>query len=267
MSAAHQTDCDRLLTVSVEIGRRLLASGAEIYRVEESIQRLLAAWGARDGEVFVIPNCIIASLTDASGQPLTRVRRVDVQGTDIYRLEAYNALCRTACAECPPLETLQARMDQIERDAPTYPVPARLGAYFVGTAAFALFFGGTWRDGVCSGVCGMAVGLCLMYMTALGVNAFFQTIAGGVISGLTALFLVWTGLGEHLDLIMIGALMALVPGMLFTNALRDIMAGDLMSGVSRAAQAMLIGGAIALGTGFALMIARNAGGVWLSWTS
>ena len=90
-------DYDKLLTLSGELGYPLLLSGAEIYRVEESIQRLLQAYGAPRGEVFAIPNCLMVSLTSPDGRPVTQIRRMPTHGTDIYLLEKYNGLCRRLC--------------------------------------------------------------------------------------------------------------------------------------------------------------------------
>ena len=78
-------DYDKLLTLSSDLGYHLLLSGAEIYRVEESVQYLLTAYGVETGEVFVIPNCVIVSLTAPGQKPITRVRRVPGHGTDISR--------------------------------------------------------------------------------------------------------------------------------------------------------------------------------------
>ena len=68
-------DYDALLGLTSELGYRLMESGAEIYRVEESVQRLLRAYGVTTGEVFAIPNLVIVSLTDPNGHPVTRARR------------------------------------------------------------------------------------------------------------------------------------------------------------------------------------------------
>ena len=136
----------------------------------------------------------------------------------------------------------------------------QLVGYFLATGAFSLFYGGSWQDGLCGGLCGVAIGLCLSFMTRMGANLFFKTIAGAAVSGVLALLLTWVGLGEHTEYIIIGALMALVPGTLFTYAMRDIMAGDMVAGISKGAEALLIGAAIALGTGFALALARSIGG-------
>ena len=94
-----ELDYNKLLDMVSEMGYRLMKSGAEIYRVEESIQRLLQAYGAPRGEVFAIPNCLMVSLTSPDGRPVTQIRRMPTHGTDIYLLEKYNGLCRRLCRE------------------------------------------------------------------------------------------------------------------------------------------------------------------------
>lgn len=154
------------------------------------------------------------------------------------------------------MDEAEKRMADLLASRQYYSFPVQLVAYFVGAAAFVPFFGGTWRDALCGGLCGVAIGLCLTFLSRLGTNLFFKTVAGGTVSGLLALGLRVVGLGQNVDFITIGALMILVPGVLFTNAMRDIMAGDMMAGISKAAEALLIGMAIALGTGVSLWLAR-----------
>ena len=254
-------DYDALMELAAEIGYRLQMAGAEIYRVEESMQRLLRAYGLENGQVFVIPSCIIVSLTTPAGHPVTCIRRIPTHGTDIYLLEAFNDLCRRLCAQTPPVAQAREQIGAILSGRLTFPLPVQLLGYFLGTMFFGMLFGGTLRDGFCSGLCGVALGGCLTFMDWLGANLFFKTIAGGAVSALLALLLTGVDLGQNSDFIIIGALMALVPGLIFTNAIRDIMAGDMVSGITKAAEALLIGVAIALGTGFVLSMARVLGGV------
>ncbi len=104
-------DYDALLEISTEIGYRLMESGAEIYRVEESIRRILEAYHPKSAEVFAIPNCIISSLVTPDGKPLTRMRRVPNHGTNVEQLESYNALCRSICEERPELPELKRQVE------------------------------------------------------------------------------------------------------------------------------------------------------------
>lgn len=250
-------DYDALLLLSSDLGYGLLESGAEIYRVEESIQRLLLAYGVAEADPFVIPNCIIVSFTTPDGAVKSQVRRIaPPHGTDVDQLELYNGLCRHLCTEVPPLPEARKRLEQAKAARRSYPLPGILLSYFFGAAFFSLFFGGSVRDGLCAGVCGLVIGLVMAPLTWLHTNLFLKTMVSSALAAFTALALTFAGLGEHSDLIIIGAFMALVPGVMFTNAIRDVMAGDMMAGVSKLADALLTGVALALGAALALGLSQ-----------
>ena len=105
------------------------------------------------------------------------------------------------------------------------------------------------------------MGLVLPPLTRLGANLFFRTMVGGLSCGLTAAVLTALGVGEHLDLILTGAIMTQAPGLVVTNCMRDLMAGDVMSSLVKLAEALLTGAGIALGTGVALGLAQALWGV------
>ena len=104
---------DQLLEITTEIGWRLLQSGAEIYRVEESIKRMLAAYGFAEVDVFSIPSCIIVTVNDENGHALTRIKRNRSSSLDFDRIDKLNNLCRHVCTERPPLEQIRASLDAI----------------------------------------------------------------------------------------------------------------------------------------------------------
>ena len=257
-------DYDALLELSCEIGFRLMQSGAEIYRVEESIRRILEAYEPQSAEVFAIPNCIITTLVTPEGKTLTRMRRMPSHGTDVDRLEQYNALCRASCAakHCPQrgaghdLPELMKRLKATEGKKRSYSGWQIMLAYFTATAFFSLFFGGTWRDALCAGICGIAIWAAVDFMAKRGTNLFFRTAASAAVSAVIALGLTALGFGQNIDRITIGALMMLVPGVAITNAMREIMGGDMVAGLSRVAEGVLIATAIALGTGVAMSLSR-----------
>ena len=74
-------DYEKLLNMAAELGYQLMYSGGEIYRAEESVRRLLCAYGLEAPEVFAIPNCLIVSVVTPQGRPVTRMRRVPLHGT------------------------------------------------------------------------------------------------------------------------------------------------------------------------------------------
>lgn len=253
-------DYEELLSFATAMGHRLQESGAEIYRVEESVQRVLSAYGVSTGEVFAIPNCLFASVTTPGGtHPITRVRRMGFHGTDVYRLELLNDLSRKICATTPPLEEAWDMLRDICDDSTNYSYEFQLFAHALAGFAFAFFFGGGFRDAVCAALCGLSIGVSLSFLSKFNTNPFFKTGVSGFFSAVVALLLTAAEIGVNYNIIIIAALMDLVPGIAFTTAVRDIIMGDTFSGMSRALEAILIGVSIALGTGLALVIVSAMG--------
>ena len=58
-----------LTDLAATMGYHLAMSGAETFRVEDTIHRILRAYGV-ECEVFAIPNCVSVSLEAANGKPL-----------------------------------------------------------------------------------------------------------------------------------------------------------------------------------------------------
>ena len=132
-------DYDALLLLASDLGYGLLESGAEIYRVEESIQRLLLAYGVAEADPFVIPNCIFVSFTTPSGQVRSQVRRIVAShGTDVDQLELYNGLCRRLCAETPPLPQAQEQLQAVRKVRRSFSLFTVLLSYLLGAAFFSL---------------------------------------------------------------------------------------------------------------------------------
>lgn len=254
--SADGREYDKLLDFSVALGCTLMSSGAEIYRVEESMRRLLNAYRLSTAEVFAIPSCVIVSVTAPDGRPITRMRRIPAHGTDMDLLERCNALCRSLCKQPMPIHEAQIMLEQLE-STPRYASRQILLGYVIAPAFFAPMFGGGFPDACGAAIGGLAVGLATLYGRKLtGSNNFFRTAICSAIASLSSLSLVNLGLGRHVDIVTISVLMMLVPGLALTTAMREIMAGDTISGLSRIADAILIGGAIALGAAAGLAVGR-----------
>lgn len=244
----------KLLNIATELGYQLLCSGAEIYRVEESVNRLLTAYGLTP-QVFAIPTCLIVSVSAPGGEPVTSMRRIPTHGTDIELLEACNALCRRLCRETPPLEEALQAVSALSTKKRTYSPRVLTVGYTIAAASFAAFFGGGFGDMAAAGLSGLGVALWMLYLSGrLRVTGFFQTLIGALTASLLALLFLHLGLGSNRNAVTIGTLMVLVPGMALTNAMREVVAGDLISGINRTFESMLTAVAVALGAAAALAI-------------
>lgn len=252
-------DYNILLDMATELGYRLAMSGAETFRVEDSINRVLAAYGI-DSEAFAIPNYLIVSIKTEDNQPMTRMRRIGYHGNDLDAVEKYSNLSRRICTERPDAPTAMAWLKQTDDGRRQYSLPFYLLGNFLGAFGFAVLFGGNLSDCICAGTCGLIIGLINKFMDHLKANQFFRTIAAAFLMALPAYFMGAVGIADNTDAVIIGALMILVPGLIFTNAMRDIIYGDTNSGLNRIVQVFLIAVAIALGTGAAWSLAGHLWG-------
>ena len=236
-----------LLDLATDIGYELAMSGAETFRIEESINRIMLTYGVT-AEVFAIPNCLIVSIETPEGELMTRMRRIGYHGNDLDGVECFNAMSRAICNRKPSIEEARSWFDQCHLVRKNYSLPVYLFGNAIGAFGFAFFFGGNLADGLLSAVCGLVIGLMSKFMGNIKTNPFFKTIASSFVMALIAYSMASFGLTNNVDAVIIGALMILVPGLLFTNAMRDIIYGDTNSGVNRIVQVLLIAMAIALGT-------------------
>ena len=250
-------DYNTLLDLATDLGYELAMCGAETFRVEESINRILQSYGIQS-EVFAIPNCLTVSIETAEGKPMTRMRRIGYHGNDLDGVERFSGLSRAICARKPDPADAQEWLEHVRSSKRKYSLPIDLFGNFLGAFGFAMVFGGSIIDGLCGGICGLLVGIINRFMDNLKANQFFRTIAAAFPMALLAYALQAVGISRNADMVTIGALMILVPGLLFTNAMRDIIYGDTNSGTNRIVQVFLIAAAIALGTAAAWNV-----GAWL----
>ena len=235
-----------LLELATDLGYELAMCGAETFRVEESINRILSTYGVTS-EVFSIPNCLIVSIETPEGELMTRMRRIGYHGNDLDGIECFNAISRAICNRKPPLEEARGWLDYHPKLRKSYSVPMELLGNALGAFGFAIFFGGGGIDALMAAFCGLVVGILNRSMSNMKANPFFKTITSAFIMAAMAYSMHGLGLTGNVDAVVIGTLMILVPGLLFTNAMRDIIYGDTNSGVNRIVQVLLIAMAIALG--------------------
>lgn len=255
-------DYHKLLALAGELGYQMLSCGTEIYRVEDSINYLLKAYGIKDPEVFALPTCVFVGLSTPDHTPLSCMRRLPcAQGINLLKFEALNNTCRQLCHNTPDLDIAWADISVAADPKAQYSNLQIFGFYALCSGFFCLFFGSSWLDALMGGVCGFFVGVSQLSMDRLGVTLFFKTVASSFILGSIAMFGAHIGLTHSSDLVIIGALMPLVPGLAITNFMRDIIAGDMISGLSKLSDAILVATGLAVGSGIALTLARVLGGM------
>ena len=236
-----------LTDLAATMGYHLAMSGAETFRVEDTIHRILLAYGV-ECEVFAIPNSVSVSLEAANGKPLMIMRRIGFHGNDLEKMEKLNALSRQICVKKPAVDEAMEWLHETLASCRTYST----GAFYLGNVlvgiGFCLVFGGALSDCLWAGLIGLIIGLVTRFMDRREANPFFSTILASCLMALPAYAAAGLGWLKSPDAAIIGALMLLVPGLLITNSMRDIIYGDTNSGIFRIVQVVLTALAIALGT-------------------
>lgn len=247
-----------LLCLALDIGEGMLRNGAEVSRVEDSIERVCHAYGAAHVEVFSIISVINATVRMPDGTYSSQMRRVKQSGMDLGMLERLNALSREVCATTPPLDEFDERLHAVKHHA-SYPWWLVMISMSVICGGFAFFFGGmeSWRDAIVAALIGAVISLFDIFPSKY-INSLAKTALSAFVIALIAGLSVLIGIGEHGGIIIIASIMPLVPGVAFGTAMRDLLLGDLASGSLKALQAILQ----ALMIAFAYVIAASiVGGV------
>ena len=252
---------EQILNFSCELGRQLLQNGAEIYRVEDSLQRLLAAYGYAKAEIFAIPFCIILTIQEGDHN-YTKSVRIQTVANNLRRLNELNGLCRTLCRECPPIGESWWRLKQILRE-PVYPPAVGYLAHGMVASFFTLFWGGTGVDALLAFPCGLLVKLVVTAMRRAQINVFFTDMLACMVLALGPEILLRLGCPIQADRIIIGTIMLLVPGIAITNGMRDVLVGDFLTALTRFAEVVMVALSIAVGVAAAITVTRYAAGLLL----
>lgn len=246
----------KILHQLMHVGELLLISGAEIQRVEETISRMGKAYGAEETDVFAITSSIVVTLTFSDGDMLTQTKRIRSSGrTDFSKIEDLNALSRRCCDNPLSLEELQAELQSIRGS--TQNNLFLLCGSMLAAGSLTVFFGGTALDGLMAAI--IAIIICAMqkWLAPLCMNQVIFHLFCSFLAGLFICVLSWF-FPVHVDKIMIGDIMLLIPGLALTNAVRNVLLGDTISGLMRLTESILWAGAIACGFVLSIWVT----GVW-----
>lgn len=232
-------------------GKIILQSGGETYRVEDTMMRMAAAFGIEHSHSYVTPTGIIFS---AEGEEPTKTKliRISARSTDLEKVALVNSISRKISSGEIGLSEAKRQLKQLEDMDLTFPLMMQVAAASLASGCFMIMFKGVWADFIPAMISGGAGYMSFIYFHRFVPIKFFSEFLAAFVIGLVSLFFVKTGLGQQLDKIIIGSVMPLVPGLLLTNAIRDLMAGHLVSGLSKGAEAFLT--AFAIGAGIAVIL-------------
>ena len=237
----------RIMDFIMAAGQTLLENGAEVFRVEQTMEIMARSFHLREFHVYVLTNGIFASAGTAE---ISEVRNVPTRTTHLGRVAAVNALSREIAQGNMTLDEAESRLVMARRIP--FPKPrVQLASGMCGAFCFAMMFGGTLRSALAAALAGFLASGYLLLGERHQLPGGFCKISCAALITLVCI------LGCHLlgtpaSHAIIGSLMILTPGIAFTMGLRDFVQGDYLSGTIRMIDALLIAASIAIGTGLVL---------------
>ena len=112
-------------------------------------------------------------------------------------------------------------------------------------------------DGLASLIAALLLRIVQRMGQRIRVNIILLNTLCAAVVGFVVMLLVALGIGTQIDKIVIGNVMLLIPGLQLTSSLRDIINGDIITGLLGIVESILKAVAIALG--FAVLLLQIGG--------
>lgn len=255
-----QTDSERqeekVFDAAMQAGHILLQNGAEISRVEETMERICSYYGKKDVDFFVLSNGIFTTGGYGRKDTYARVRHIPVSGARLDKVVAVNQLSREVEeGKYEDVDRVKKKLDEIA-GMPENKSWKRILASGVGSGFFCVLTGGNFGDCLAAFLAGIVLYTYVAVFSEKHMGKILGKIFGGAVIMMTCLLCIHFHIGSHLENIISGAIMPMIPGVAFTNGIRDIADGDYISGAVRLLDAMLGFFCIAIGVGAAFSVAQ-----------
>ncbi len=257
-----------ILEIASRAGRLVLENGGETYRAEETMNRAALSLGAAVSESFVTPTVVMLSVQDNDKKTETIIHRVKKREINLGKIGSINALSRkissrTECpgrTKCPGKAGFYTTGKQISyvlsriENSPVYPVKLQVLFYGLVPLFFSLIFDGTLKDCLGAFVSGCCLRGVMFILSRFNFPSFISTLTEGFFVSFCIRVASCIHIVDNPEISSISVLMVLVPGLAIVNAIRDIIAGDLVAGLARGAEAFIVAAALSFGAGLGVLL-------------
>lgn len=241
----------KVLRLTAGVGEELLRCGAEIARVEDTMNRIALHYGVTRRQIFIISNGVFVNLEMDGEAKNVSIEHIPEIIVNLDRLCEINNLSREIEYCDISLDEALERFDHIREGKPQKKW-VNILASGIGAGAFCCLFGGDWTDCLGAVLTGLLICAFFTVLQGRGLTKMLLHIAGSAMVTAVCIAMFRTGIVHHLDQTIVGAIIPMIPGVAFVNGVRDLADGDYISGAVRLLDALLIFTSIATGVYLAL---------------
>lgn len=243
----------KLLILSILAGKIMLKSGAETYRVEDTINRICKSRKNINYVESLVTATGISVSVEYDEEIITYIKRIKSISIDLNKIDMVNNFSREFVNGNISIEEGLKRLERIN-NTHIYNNLTKLVFGSLAGSFYTIMFGGNFMDFVSSLMVSLIVVFVTNYLAKREITFFINNFVGAFLASILSILLVKLHIGKNMDMIIIGSIMPLVPGVAITNSIRDTMSGDFISGSSRGIEAAIIAFSIAFGVGLVLKL-------------
>lgn len=237
---------EQAFSLIIQSGEIMLQSGAEIFRVEETMKHMAKSLHIYSLETYIIANGIFATAEGDWHLLRAQIKHVRTGDTDLGKIDAVNTLSRDLEAGLCTMQEAQERLETIRRMG-DYPVPLLLLSYAVGSGCFCYILGGSGADAFAATFVGLLLGIFFMLLRNWNGSKALKSIFGSILVTFLSITLCKYGFGTDPNHMIIGGLMPMIPGVSFSSSIRDFVENDYVSGLIRLMDVLLTVVSMAVG--------------------
>ena len=226
------------LEIILKAGKILLSSGAEISRTEDTMNYIARAMNFKDLEAYVSNRGIFATAKKDDNTEITRIYNVPEVDINLSKIESVNALSRRITQKSITIEEVISELEKINT-MPDYSIFWRLVAYTIGASGFSYAIGSSITDSIIAGIIGLILGVYICTIKRILSSDVLITILGSILIALLGNLFIHFELGSNLSVILLGAMIDIVPGVPFVNAIREYSQNNYNTGITLMMGALL----------------------------
>lgn len=241
----------KLLHLALDAGEIMIQNGAETYRVQDTMLRILATAGQEKTDAHALVTLLVATLPKTDGSPLSMMRAIHSRSVNFQKVCAVNEMSRHFVSGVISLDEATKRLEEIRKQRAYLP-PTHIIGYGLISSCFSFLGCHSLSIGFVSFFTGLLAGILMLHLGSKKMPYFLPTFLCGCFIALLACGLSPLLPADSMDDIIIGGIMPLLPGVTFSKSMGDLMEGNLISGYTKAIEALVIAASLAGGVGLIL---------------
>lgn len=258
-SLTNSVDVNKLMKVLNLVAKIILENGGETHRAEDTIARIAKSYGIDEAEGVVMPVGFFITISQDGLNNYTTVKRIKKRTTDLDKMNEANRISRLLTEGNISLD--EALEELLKLSTKTSNKWLLVIGSALSSGFFTLLFNGSILDFFISVLCGTIIQILALVLKVEEMFPLVMSLLGGFTISCIATTSTLFFPEVSLEAVISGAIMPLLPGLAMTNAIRDSMQGDLISGLVRGTEAIIIAIGLAVGAGFYLKLWLMGGGL------